>query len=177
MFGIRIALNVSIFGLVGSMAQADTPRAGADAVTNADALLRPVTTEKNHDEYTVGIGVIAVPLYEGSSQTSISPAAALRATIRGYDFSVSGTTVSLNLNRERPHKKRRFYYGPSVNIGFNSVGDLKAKDPQIAALNINRSSINIGGQFGYQKTKWLTPFDSASIGVGFGDNVSGTKNS
>jgi outer membrane scaffolding protein for murein synthesis (MipA/OmpV family) len=107
------------------------------------------------DSLTIGVGVITLPSYPGSSSNSLSPAGLIRGSVNGFDFSSRGANLSVDLIRERRGTKVNVSFGPVANLRTDRSGSVK--DAQI---------IELGGWAGIGKTGVFTsPYDRLSAGV------------
>lgn len=142
----------------------------------ADAQERPA--EPYRDTVTVGVGVAALPDYEGSNDYRVVPAPAAIGTIKGYGFVLAGNQLSVDLVRNRPGPVWDVQAGPIAQVNFirSSAGSIH--DVRVRALGTHGIAVELGGYVGIGKTGVVTsPYDTLSVTLGYRHDVSGVHDS
>lgn len=127
------------------------------------------------DNFTVGVGAVYTPSYEGSDDYVISPAAQLRGRVSGFSFYTRGTSIYLDLIREEPNAPVDVFLGPAANVRFNRTG--RIEDPQVKALGELDTAIEIGGAVGVTKNGVLHDYDFLTFRVDAIHDVTNTHDS
>ncbi|AYJ86407.1 MipA/OmpV family protein [Sphingomonas paeninsulae] len=130
------------------------------------------------DSITIGVGAAYVPRYEGSSDNTVTPAAAARGTISGIGFMLIGTTLYTDFVPETSATGGKLVLGPVVHVTLNRTSNKRTRDFQVAALGELDPAVEIGGQIGYSQTGVITSdYDTVSLTVGAVHDVSGVHDS
>jgi outer membrane protein len=108
------------------------------------------------DSIIIGVGAASVPRYEGSSDSTIIPAAAARGTIGGYGFTIAGTTLSTDIIPYRNATGGKFVFGPVAHLTLNRNSGKRTRNSQIRALGDIDMAVEVGGQIGYTQTGVIT---------------------
>jgi outer membrane protein len=146
-----------------------TPAVAQDARTN---------TGPFEDSITIGVGAASIPRYEGSSDSTIIPAAAARGTIGGYGFTIAGTTLSTDVIPYRNATGGKFVLGPVAHLTLNRNSDKRTRNAQITALGKIDMAVEVGGQVGFTQTGVITSdYDTLTATVGAVYDVTGTHKS
>ncbi len=95
---------------------------------------------------TVGLGVGAVPRYEGSADYRLFPAPLLQGSVDGFDFAARGPGLAVDLVRDAPRARVNIIAGPLVRGRFDRRGGFG--DARVAALGKLPVAVEVGGQFG-----------------------------
>lgn len=130
------------------------------------------------DTVTVGVGVAALPDYEGSNDYRITPAPAAIGTIKGYGFVLAGNQLSVDLIKNTPGPVWDFQAGPIAQVNFNRSALGSIDDRRVRALGKLGVAVELGGYVGLGKTGVLTsPYDTLSVTLGYRHDVSGVHDS
>jgi len=130
------------------------------------------------DTVTVGVGVAALPDYEGSNDYRITPAPAAIGSVKGYGFVLAGNQLSVDLIKDEPGPVWDFQAGPVVQLNFNrsSLGNID--DLRVRALGKRATAVELGGYVGIGKTGVLTsPYDKLSVTLGYRHDISNVHDS
>lgn len=132
----------------------------------------------NSDTVTIGVGAAIVPRYEGSDDSRIIPAGAIRGSVSGISFTTIGTALYIDVIPRREPTGGKFVLGPVVHVGFDRTSRKTIRDPQIVALGKIDTSIELGGQIGYSQNGVITSdYDNLSITVAGVHDVAGAHDS
>ena len=135
-------------------------------------------TDPYRDTVTVGIGVAALPDYEGSNDYRISPAPAAIGAVKGYAFVLAGNQLSVDLVKNTPGPVWDIQAGPIAQLNFNRSASSSIEDLRVRALGRRAVAVEIGGYVGLGKTGVLTsPYDTLSVTLGYRHDVSGVHDS
>ena len=132
----------------------------------------PVEQSVFDGEYlTVGIGVAAVPSYEGSDDYTISPLPVILGSFRGVDFQPRGPGVAFDVIPDRQGAKVDFIFGPVVRARFDRQNSIK--DPVVRSLGKLDVAVELGSFAGVQVNRLLNPYDSLTAQVDLRWDVAG----
>lgn len=130
------------------------------------------------DTVSVGVGVAALPDYEGSNDYRITPAPAAIGTIRGYGFVLAGNQLSVDLIKNTPGPVWDIQAGPIAQLNFNRSTLSSIDDRRVRALGKRGIAVELGGYVGLGKTGVLTsPYDTLSVTLGYRHDASGVHDS
>jgi outer membrane scaffolding protein for murein synthesis (MipA/OmpV family) len=130
------------------------------------------------DSIIIGVGAASIPRYEGSSDSTIIPAAAAHGTIGGYGFTIAGTTLSTDIIPYRNATGGKFVLGPVAHLTLNRNSNKRTRDAQIRALGEIDMAVEVGGQIGYTQTGVITSdYDVLTATVSAVYDVTGTHDS
>ena len=148
------------------------------AFTTLPAHAQHAPADPYRDTVTVGVGVAALPDYEGSNDYRITPVPAAIGTIRGYGFVLAGNQLSVDLVKNTPGPVWDFQAGPIAQINFNRSALDSIDDRRVRALGKLGVAVELGGYVGLGKTGVLTsPYDTLSVTLGYRHDVSGVHDS
>lgn len=123
---------------------------------------------------TIGIGVGAIPSYEGSNNYRPIPAPLLRGRVAGFGFQTIGTHLYVDLWRDGPGKLD-VQLGPVVGVNPNRTSQIG--DARVRALGKLDLAVEAGGFVGVTKTGIGSPFDALSVGISYQRDVTDTHDS
>jgi MipA family protein len=150
----------------------------AAALFPAVAFAQDASDAPPRDSVTIGVGVASVPRFEGASESTIIPAAAIRGTVSGISFSTVGTGLYVDLVRPRAATGIDFILGPVAHATLNRTSRKRTRDPQINALGKLDVAVELGGDIGISRTGVFTSdFDTLSFDVAVTHDVTGTHDS
>ena len=130
------------------------------------------------DTVTVGVGVAALPDYEGSNDYRITPAPAAIGTIKGYGFVLAGNQLSVDLVKTAPGPVWDVQAGPIAQLNFTRSSSGSIDDLRVRALGKRGTAVELGGYVGLGKTGVLTSaYDTLSVTLGYRHDVSGVHDS
>lgn len=162
------ALSVAGPAFAQSAPTAVPPDAGA-AATNA---------ETGGDSITIGAGAVYLPDYEGSNDNRISPAPGAIGSFRGFNFTLAGNRLSIDLIPNRPGPVWDVQLGPVGVLNFNRTNVDNIDDPRVRALGERSTGIELGGYVGIGKTGVITSeYDRLSFSVSYRHDVNDAHDS
>ncbi|MBC3940168.1 MipA/OmpV family protein [Sphingomonas albertensis] len=148
------------------------------AIGAAPARAQDQPADLYRDTVTVGAGVAALPVYEGSNDYRITPVPAAIGAIKGYGFVLAGNQLSVDLIKDRPGPVWDFQAGPIAQLNFNHGASGSIDDLRVRALGKRATAVELGGYVGIGKTGVLTsPYDKLSVTLGYRHDVSGVHDS
>jgi len=148
------------------------------AFTVIPAYAQDAPANPYRDTVTVGVGVAALPDYEGSNDYRTTPVPAAIGTIKGYGFVLAGNQLSVDLVKNTPGPVWDFQAGPIAQINFNRSALDSIDDRRVRALGKLGVAVELGGYVGLGKTGVLTsPYDTLSVTLGYRHDVSGVHDS
>ncbi len=139
---------------------------GADT---ASAQLLP-----DRNALTVGIGVGAIPSYEGSNDYRPIPAPVLRGRVAGFGFQTIGTHLYADLWRDTPGRLD-VQIGPVIGVNPNRTAQIG--DARIRALGKLDLAVEAGGYVGVSKSGVAAPFDALTFAVSWQRDVADVHDS
>lgn len=143
----------------------DTPRIEADA------------SKLDNDVVTIGLGIGAVPSYEGSNDFALSVVPGIRASLSGFSFALRGNRFSSDLipdNKGRPGWDIQF--GPSVEVNLNR--HLLIIDPRVRRLPKRGVAIQVGARAGISRQGVITSdYDTLGASIAYVKDVAGVHDS
>lgn len=95
----------------------------------------------DRDTVTVGLGVAVTTSYDGASDYKVIPGGALRGTVAGHDFQLTGLQLFVDAI---PNARRKVdvELGPVVGVNLNRNGDVS--DARVAALGELDTAVELG---------------------------------
>lgn len=148
------------------------------AMIPASAFAQDASDAPPRDSVTIGVGAASIPRFEGASDNTIIPAAAIRGKVSGISFSTVGTGLYVDLVPARAVTGIDFILGPVAHVTLNRTSRKRTRDPQINALGKLDVAVELGGNVGISRTGVLTSdFDTLSFDVAVTHDVTGTHNS
>ena len=148
------------------------------AFTTLPAHALDAPADPYRDTVTVGVGVAALPDYEGSNDYRITPAPAAIGTIKGYGFVLAGNQLSVDLVKNAPGPVWDVQAGPIAQLNFNRSTLGSIDDRRVRALGKLGVAVELGGYVGLGKTGVLTsPYNTLSVTFGYRHDVSGVHDS
>lgn len=133
---------------------------------------------EDHSNLTVGLGVAAIPSYEGSDDYRIIPAPQLRGKVKDFAFWTRGPALYIDAIPNRDDSGVDIQFGPVVGARFDRTSRKAIKDDAVAALGKLDTAIEVGGFAGIGKTGIITsPYDNLSARVAVTKDVGGAHES
>lgn len=123
---------------------------------------------------TIGLGVGAIPSYEGSNNYRPIPAPVLRGRVAGFGFQTIGTHLYADLWRDKPGKVD-VQIGPVIGVNPNRTAQIG--DARIRALGKLDLAVEAGGYVGVSKTGIAAPFDALSFSVSWQRDIADVHDS
>ena len=134
--------------------------------------------DTSRDTITVAAAGVYLPDYEGADHNHFTPAPGAIGSVRGFNFSLIGNRLSVDLIPNRPGQKLDFQFGPTAVLDFNRNSLDSIDDPRIRALGKIGKAVELGGYVGIGKTGVITsPYDRLSVSVSYRHDVSGVHDS
>ncbi len=94
------------------------------------------------DTVTVGLGVAMTTSYDGASDYKVIPGGALRGTVAGHDFQLTGLQLFVDAIPNRRGGRIDVEFGPVAGVNLNRTGDVS--DPRVAALGELDTAVELG---------------------------------
>lgn len=130
------------------------------------------------DSLTVAVGVATLPDFEGSSSNRIIPAALIRGSISGINFSTRGFYLFTDLVPNKPGPGYDFQLGPVVGANFDRTRRKTIDNARVAALGTLDTAIEVGGYTGISRTGVITSdYDTMGISVSYVQDVNNAHKS
>jgi len=156
-------------------AGAAMPAAAQDASPPPDA---GAAAAMGGDSITVGVAAVYLPDYEGSNDYRWVPAPGAIGSFKGFNFTLAGNRVSVDLIPNRPGPTWDVQAGPIGVLDFNRSSVKSIDDPRVRALGELDTSVELGGYVGIGKTGVITsPYDKLSVSLSYRHDVSGVHRS
>lgn len=128
------------------------------------------------DSVTLGVALAYLPDYEGSDDYRFVPAPAGIGAVRGFNFTLAGNRLSVDLVPDRGSVD--FQLGPIGVVDFNRTSRKSIDDRRVKALGELDTSIELGAYAGIGKTGVITsPYDRLSFSLSYRHDVSSVHGS
>jgi MipA family protein len=124
---------------------------------------------------TIGLGGGYVPSYEGSDDYELTPVGVAFGKVAGFSFATRGTSLSVDLIRDKADAPVSFEFGPLVNVRLDRTN--RIKDPRVGALGELDTAIELGAFVGIKKNGLLNPYDSLGFRLSWQKDVTDTHDS
>ncbi len=126
------------------------------------------------DSITIGAGAVYLPDYEGSNDYRFTPAPGAIGSVNGFNFTLAGNRLSVDLIPNRPGPGFDVQLGPIGVVNFNRHSIKSIDDVRIRALGKLDTAIELGGYVGVGKTGVITSdYDRLSFSVSYRHDVAG----
>ena len=130
------------------------------------------------DSITVGVGAVYLPDYEGSNDYRVTAAPGAIGAIKGFNFTLAGNRLSVDLIPDRPGRGIDVQAGPIGVVNFNRSSIKGIDDLRVKALGKRNTAIELGGYVGLGKTGVVTSdYDRLSVSVSYRHDVNGAHDS
>ena len=139
------ALFAAAFGAAPAAAQ-DMPT--PPAAEPPAAPQGPPVTIFDDNFVTIGLGVGAVPRYEGADAYRLFPTPQFAGRLGGFDFAARGPGLAVDLIRDDTRSTANIIAGPVVRARFDRRGGFG--DARVRALGDRPVAVELGAQFGYE---------------------------
>jgi outer membrane scaffolding protein for murein synthesis (MipA/OmpV family) len=157
----RVAL-LSLFIATPALAQDETPR------------IDPAALEG--DSLTIGLGLGAVPSYDGSDDTVLAVVPGVRGSLGGINFNLRGNRAWADVIPSGNGPGWDFQLGPIAQVNFNRNATIV--DKQVKKLGKVDLALEVGGYVGIGRQGLITSdYDKLNISVGYVHDVLGTHSS
>ena len=166
---LPLALAATAFATPVLAQEASTPPdAGAAASIAGDVQMDP-----DADSITIGAGAAYLPDYEGSNDYRFTPAPGAIGSYKGFNFTLAGNRLSVDLIPNRPGQTIDIQAGPIGVVDFNRSNIDSIDDRRVRALGELDTAIELGGYIGLGKTGIITsPYDRLSVSLSYRHDVS-----
>jgi MipA family protein len=132
----------------------------------------------DRDTITIGAGAAYLPDYEGSNDYRVVPAPAAIGAFKGFNFTLAGNRLSIDLIPNQPGPTWDFQAGPVGVVNFNRTSTKSIDDARVKALGKLDTAIELGGYVGIGKTGVITsPYDRLSVSLSYRYDVAGVHDS
>ncbi len=129
---------------------------------------------RDDNQLTIAVGAAAIPSYDGSDDTVVTPGAIVRGKVSGHSFFSRGTSLYFNLIKDKPSSS-------GLDVGFGPLTTVRltrtrsVKDSQVKALGKLDPSVEIGGWGEIGKTGLFSgKYDSLSFRLTYAHDIAGT---
>jgi outer membrane scaffolding protein for murein synthesis (MipA/OmpV family) len=151
---------------------------GAILVASAALAVPAAAQEEDHNSLTVGLGVAAVPTYEGSDDYRVLPLPQLRGKVADRSFWTRGPALYVDALPDTDGEGWDVELGPVVGARFDRSSRKAINDPQVEALGKRDVAVEVGGFVGFGKTGIITSaYDNLSARVAVTKDVAGAHGS
>jgi outer membrane scaffolding protein for murein synthesis (MipA/OmpV family) len=124
---------------------------------------------------TLGAGAAYVPSYEGSDDYEFTPVGLVYGKVAGFGFATRGTTLTVDLVRDRRDSPVSIEFGPAANLRFDRSS--RIKDPVVRALGKIDRAFEVGAYGGISKNGVFNQYDSLGVHLTWLRDVSDTHDS
>ena len=127
------------------------------------------------DTVTVGLGAAITTSYDGASDYKVIPGGALRGTVSGHDFQLTGLQVFVDAIPNGPGRRIDLEFGPVAGVNLNRTGSVS--DARVAALGKLGTAVELGvrGSIGLRRV--ANPTDKLALSVTAVHDVAGAHGS
>lgn len=151
------------------------------AATSAPAIAQDDTVGTNYpaaeksvferDNFSIGVGGVALPDYEGSDDYRVTPFPIIRGRVGGVDINPRQAGIALDFLTAKRGAKLDFMAGPMVSLKLDR--SRKIDDPVVRATGKLDTAIETGATVGLKVNRVLHKFDSISFSADVKWDVSG----
>lgn len=128
------------------------------------------------NQLTIAVGAAAIPSYDGSDDTVVTPGALVRGKVSGHSFFSRGTSLYVNALKDKPSSGLDVGFGPLATVRLTRTRSIK--DPQVKALGKRDTAVEIGGWGEVGKTGLFSgKYDSLSFRLAYGHDIAGAHDS
>ncbi|HJT39962.1 MAG TPA: MipA/OmpV family protein [Sphingobium sp.] len=148
------------------------------AFTMAGAAPSAFGQVEDHNSLTIGIGVAAIPSYEGSDEHRIVPVPQLRGKVENVAFWTRGSSLYVDVLPNIDPDGLDVQLGPVASLRFDRSSRKNIKDAAVQALGKRDIAVELGGFVGIGKRGVLTSdYDNLSARVAVTKDVAGAHGS
>ena len=134
--------------------------------------------EEQHSSLTVGLGLAAIPSYEGSDDYRMLPLPQVRGKVKDHSFWTRGASVYVDAIADPEGEGWDFELGPMATVRFDRSSIKNIRDDAVRALGKRDVAVEVGGFVGIGKTGVITsPYDMLSARVAVAKDVAGAHDS
>ena len=161
-----------VIGLTAAPATAQNATTATPPDTGAAA------DDFRRETITIGAGAAYLPDYEGSNDYRFTPVPGAVGSIKGFNFTLAGNRLSVDLIPDRPRAGVDFQLGPIGVVNFNRSSLKSIDDRRVRALGERDTAIELGGYVGVGKTGVITSeYDRISVSLSYRHDVSNVHDS
>ena len=131
----------------------------------------PPVTIFDDNFVTIGVGVGAVPRYEGSDAYRLFPAPQLAGRVGGFDFAARGPGLAVDLIRGDTRTTANVIAGPVVRARFDRRDGFG--DARVRALGDRPVAVELGAQLGYEWRGLAQRGDAFTVAIEATQDVAG----
>ncbi|MBO9714062.1 MipA/OmpV family protein [Sphingomonas sp.] len=175
---LRAAALASLLVAVPAFAQDEPAPADAPiAVVRAAPANKGIDPQElDGDSLMIGLGVGAVPSYEGSNDTAISIVPGLRGRVSGINFSLRGNRFFADIIPTKGGPGWDIQAGPMIQANFNR--HVNIIDAQVKKLPKRKIAVEAGGFVGLGKQGVFTSdYDKLAVTVSYVHDIAGVHDS
>ncbi|PJG47859.1 MltA-interacting MipA [Sphingobium sp. LB126] len=149
------------------------------AIAAAFFLAHPAfAQEEEHSSLTMGVGIAAVPSYEGSDDYRVLPVPQFRGKIKDFAFWTRGTALYVDAIPNGDPQGIDVELGPVVAARFDRSSRKNIKDDAVRLLGKRDIAVEVGGFVGIGKTGVITSaYDNLSARIAVTKDVAGAHGS
>ncbi len=130
------------------------------------------------DTYTIGLGAVTLPSYEGSDDNTILPAPGALISHKGYQLTILGNRGSLDLIRNEAGPVWDLQAGPIAAINLDRTRRKTIDDRRVEALGTRNVAVELGGYVGIGKTGVITSdYDQFNVTLSYRYDVANAHES
>lgn len=134
--------------------------------------------EVDRSSLTVGVGVAAVPSYEGSDDYRVLPVPQFRGKVKDFAFWTRGAALYVDAIPNSDPQGVDFELGPVVAARFDRSSVKNIKDDAVRLLGKRDVAVEVGGFVGIGKTGVITSdYDNLSARIAVTKDVAGAHGS
>lgn len=171
---MRAILALTAAAVVATIA---VPAAAQDAPAGLPTE-RPAPGTIAANTYTIGVGAVTLPSYEGSDNNNILPAPGALISHNGYQLTILGTRGSLDLIRNTAGPTWDIQAGPIAVLNLDRTRRKTIDDRRVEALGSRNTGIELGGYVGIGKTGVLTSdYDQFNVTLSYRYDVANAHES
>lgn len=133
-------------------------------------------SEHAENRFTIGVGGIVAPDYEGSNDYVIRPAIGALARVRGHNIAFKGTSLSVDLVPESVDQTFKIVIAPFANLNFDRAST--PRDPVVALIRKRKVALEVGATFGLTWNGVITSkYDTLTIQISASHDVGNVSKS
>lgn len=128
------------------------------------------------NQLTIAVGAAAIPSYDGSDDTVVTPGALIRGKVAGHAFFSRGTSLYFDLVKDKPTSGLDVGFGPLATVRLTRTRSIN--DSQVKALGKRDAAVEVGGWGEIGKTGVFTgQYDSLSFRLAYARDIAGAHDS
>jgi MipA family protein len=131
-------------------------------------------SDEDRNQFTLGLGAVAIPSYEGSDKYNVFPTPYLQGSVAGFDFQTVGTNLFVDLWRDGSGDIE-VQLGPVIGVNLNRIGQIG--DSRVKALGELDPAIEAGAYIGIAKNRVFADTDQLRFTVSYQKDLSDVHDS